>query len=87
MPSLEDTPSLVTKADPAGSDLIPLFDASEVGNSRIKKSTLLRALTSVAAALPGPFADDAAAASGGVAVGELYLNNSLATGAVTVRLA
>lgn len=76
MPSLEDIPSLVTKSAPAGSDLIPLFDASEAGNSRVKKATVLQALTSVVANLPGVYANDAAAAVGGVPIGGLYLTGS-----------
>ena len=77
MPSLEDTPKLVPKTAPSGSDLIPIFDVSEVGNGRNKKATLLEILTATVAGLPGPFVDDTEAGAGGVASGALYLNNSL----------
>lgn len=87
MPSLEDTPKLVAKTAPSGSDLVAIHDVTEVGNSRTKKATLLQALTSVAASLPGPFADDTAAAAGGVPVGGLYLNDTLAVAVVAVRTA
>jgi hypothetical protein len=75
VPSLEDTPKLVSKTTPSGSDLVPIYDVTEVGNGRNKKATLLEILTATVAGLPGPFNDDAAAASGGVAIGSLYRHN------------
>lgn len=85
MPSLEDTPKLVAKTAPSGSDLIAIHDVTEAGNSRTKKATLLQAFTSVVAGLPGPFSDDAAAATGGVSVGGLYLNDTLGAVVVAIR--
>lgn len=79
MPSLEDIPSLVSRPVPSGSDILPLFDVTEVGNSRIKKSTLLQIFLAGAAALPGPYIDDATAALAGIAVGGFYLNGDGAT--------
>lgn len=78
MPSLEDTPKLVSKTTPSGSDLIAIHDVAEVGNSRTKKATVSQIVAAALAALPGPFADDAGAAAAGVAVGQPYILDSYA---------
>lgn len=85
MPQLEDTPKLVSKAAPTGSDLISIFDVDEAGYSRIKRTTLLQALTAVLADLPGPYSSNAAAASGLVPVGGLYLNDVAVDLIIAVR--
>ncbi len=72
MPQLEDTRKLVAKTAPTGSDLIAILDVAEAGNSPVKKSTLTQIFQAAVDALPGPYVDDAAAASGGVAVDQAY---------------
>lgn len=72
MPQLEDTRKLVAKAAPSGSDLVAILDVTEAGNNPVKKATLLQIFQAAATALPGPYADDAAAAAAGVAVGQVY---------------
>lgn len=86
MPSLEDTPKLVPKTTPSGSDLIPIFDVTEVGNARNKKATLLEILTATVASLPGPFFDDTAAGLAGVPIGSLYLADAAGPASPAVRL-
>lgn len=85
MPSLEDTPKLVAKTAPSGSDLIAIHDVTEAGNSRTKKATLSQVLLGTMNSLPGPYFDDAAAASGGVAVGALYLCSGLGPSVPAIR--
>ena len=82
MPSLEDTPKLVTKTTPSGSDLAPIHDVSEVGNGRIKKATLTQIASAGVAGFPLA-ADDTEAAAYGVPVGGPYVNST--TFVVTIR--
>jgi hypothetical protein len=85
MPQLEDTRKLVAKTTPTGSDLLAVFDVTEVGNNTIKKATLAQIFQAAVTALPGPFADDADAATNGVALGGAYKNDSLGFGAIAYR--
>jgi hypothetical protein len=85
MPQLEDTRKLVAKTTPSGSDLLAVFDVTEVGNNTIKKATLAQIFQAAVTSLPGPFADDTAAAAGGVALGGAYKNNSAGFGVISYR--
>lgn len=85
MPQLEDTRKLVAKTAPSGSDLLAVLDVAEAGNNPVKKATLAQIFQAAVTALPGPFADDSAAAAGGVALGGAYKNNSAGFGVVAYR--
>lgn len=85
MPQLEETRKLAPKTSPSGSDLLAIFDVTELSNNNVKKSTLLQVLTAVVAGLPGPFLDDATAASGGVAVGGLYQYDGAGVFLIAIR--
>lgn len=87
MPSLEDTPKLVPKTSPSGSDLVPIFDVTEAGNARNKKATLSAVTAAGIAALPGPYTDDIEAAVGGVAIGGPYILDSAGLYLITIRVA
>ena len=82
MPSLEDTPKLVTKTSPAAADLVPIHDVSEVGHGRTKKATLTQ-IASAGVAGFTPAANDSEAAAYGVPVGGPYVNST--TFVVTIR--
>lgn len=85
MPQLEETCKLAPKTSPSGSDLLAIFDVTELSNNTVKKSTLLQVLTAVVAGLPGPFLDDATAAAEGVPVGGLYQYDGAGVFLIAIR--
>lgn len=65
MPQLEDIPKLVAKTAPAPSDLVPIFDVTEGGNSPIKKVTLSQLLNILSSGVYAGELDSISFAGGG----------------------